>query len=77
MKSENYDTTKSIRLKHLVDYIQEHCSEKDQDYLFSIIRQETDNYTINQNGVFIDVSCLSEELVQKMEEIVYYKKSSS
>ena len=56
-------------------YIKTKVSELSEDHcleLFNIIKKKTDNYTINKNGVFINLKNLSDDLLMDIKQYVDY-----
>jgi len=62
---------KYIHLKQLLTTIEQRGTDEDHSYIFHIIKKYTNQYTENQNGVFIDISMLTEDAIQEIE--VYLK----
>jgi len=57
--------------KNLVKNI-ERLSINEQIEIFKIIKKSTDKYTINNNGVFINLSPMDNNLVEKIQNFVNY-----
>ena len=44
----------------------------EQEEIFRIIRKMKENYTENANGIFFDISLLSEETLQQIQEYIEF-----
>jgi len=62
----NYDERKTIfgYIKLLV--------ESEQEDLFRIIRKSKENYTENSNGIFFDLSIVSDDTFSQIKEYINY-----
>lgn len=57
--------------KNLVNQIQE-LSDLEQIEIFKMIKDETNHYTENLNGIFININILSDNLLNKIENFLNY-----
>lgn len=57
--------------KNLVNQIQQ-LSNLEQIEIFKMIKEETNHYTENLNGIFINVNILSDNLLNKIENFLNY-----
>jgi len=65
--------------KIVADQIAKITSKKLYKKLFKIIRSDTNNYSVNNNGVFINLNILSDSTLYKISELLkkYKEKTSS
>jgi len=63
--------TTEINIQLLVDKIAL-MSEQEHDHIFSLIQNDTKKYTHNRNGVFVNMSVLSRETIEKMYQFVMF-----
>jgi len=45
-------------------------SKAKQIEIFKIIKNQTDKYTFNDNGVFINIKCISNELIHELQQFI-------
>lgn len=62
------------RKKKIVSNIEQLKSKDDYIALFKIINKVTDKYTQNNNGVFINLNCLDDATLLKIEHFLETKK---
>ena len=62
------------RKKKIVSNIEKLTHKTDYIELFKIINNVTDKYTQNNNGVFINLNCLDDTTLQKIEHFLETKK---
>lgn len=63
------------RKKRIVSNIDNLKSKTDYMELFKIINNVTDKYTQNNNGVFINLNCLDDSTLQKIEKFLERNKT--
>lgn len=61
----------SFRYKYIVKHI-EVLSKDEQKELFKIIHENDTNYTRNNNGVFVNLSWVSDEIIEKVYTYIKY-----
>ena len=50
-------------------------SATEHDFLFDIVRRDSDKYTMNKNGVFVNLNFLNEPTIEKMVSFVDFWKN--
>jgi hypothetical protein len=50
-------------------------SETEHDFLFDIVRRDSNKYTMNKNGVFVNLNFLNEATIDKMVSFVDFWKN--
>jgi hypothetical protein len=69
----NPNTLSKVELREMIQCI-EMMQDTDQYQIFNIIKQDTNKYTENRNGVFINLEHLDDETLHKIAAFVQYWK---
>jgi len=57
--------------QRLVDKIS-HMNTQEHNYIFTLVQNDTNKYTRNRNGVFVNMSVLTKETIEKMASFVQF-----
>ena len=66
-----YNIEKLIDIKEEIENLDNNCHLE----IFNLIKEESVEFNSNRNGIFINLSLVSDDILKKLEKYVDYKKT--